>query len=1066
MTDPTTANDDPEAPADAADGAVDFSQYSLAQLHALRGRLDVSKFPKNAHNLHSEIAAREARSLKHSQPNFVCEGRFTRHDGWGGWFAAKLRRSLVYGVGAIETRFDTVALLGWRRTWLGVAVQSEVSIPTEQIRNVARDDSFVRFEIDSRRRLHRRIEFVANSAAGAAQLEDRLPTSRTSGFEDRWNDVRDFQRRLRETGARIWVTPTLVLANLAVFVVMAISTKQMLGFDLPTLWAWGANFGPLTTAGQWWRLLTALFIHYSVAHLLVNLWVLWNIGRRTEQLFGNAAAVGIYFGTGIIASLTSILWAPTLSSVGASGAIFGLIGAYLAFLLHPGNGVPRSIARRYWPSTTIFALYSLYAGATQPGIDNAAHVGGVISGLAIGWCLARPLERERRRDFPHRRVIAAAALFAVAVIGAYGWIHGNSPEMSPPERYMRTHAWYTRGEAQNLREWQVLAAAVGAGEISDAQLGQKFQTDILPFWQTADARITRENRTLTGPERPVALSVGNFVRLRLQWAKAIISATLDRDPGATATATKLLSETIRAAARMDLTVMLANSAHRARPLSETAPFIALRSLFHRAYSNCVTAPPGYGNDFDPKDDAADGPSIRHAVGCRAQRLFLAGDYRTLEGLMRRYADTNDGLPDGTSRLSGIDSGIDALMAHGGLQIQDVLARTADWRRVVPGSVYADLVEVIALENWAWAARGHGYATAVTPQQMAVFNFRIEMAAVELADLEKPAQANPLWYELSLSNGLDDSETAIQMRPLFDRGRGKFPRYWPTYSAMLRALMPRWGGTYGQVDGFILAMSVINEPRFDAALYARLYTMYSDLEGQDFDPFTAVAADWLTMKDGYEELLARDPHSEYLLNRYANFACRAKDLGTFRRLRSMIATRVLPDIWTMTNTLAKCDAGSKAWPDWSTAEVKTKEKRKEWIESTADHSLGPIAIGMTEQQLLGAVGTPISKDQRSWTYNSIDASHDGVLSAYFTQVSNDQDRWVYAVEYYGDRASAPGQIAYLNGLSKAQLLDQFSGIHSTQTQNGNTSCLNFANGVYACLKDGVVKEYGIDFVKPI
>ncbi len=293
MTDPTTANDDPEAPADAADGAVDYSQYSLAQLHALRGRLDALAFPKNSHNLLGEIAAREARSLKHSQPSFVCEGRFTRLGGWGGWFAAKLRRSLVYGVGAIETRSDTVALLGWRRTWLGVAVQSEITIPTDQIRNVARDDSFIRFDLGTQELQQRRIEFVANSAEGAAQLADLLPTSRTSGFEERWNDVRDIQRRLRETGARVWVTPTLVLANLAVFVAMAISTKQMLGFDLPTLWAWGANFGPLTTSGQWWRLLTALFIHYSVGHLLVNLWVLWNIGRRTEQLFGNAATVAI-----------------------------------------------------------------------------------------------------------------------------------------------------------------------------------------------------------------------------------------------------------------------------------------------------------------------------------------------------------------------------------------------------------------------------------------------------------------------------------------------------------------------------------------------------------------------------------------------------------------------------------------------------------------------------------------------------------------------------------------------------------------------------------------------------
>ena len=1065
MTDPTTADDDPEAPADAVDGAVDYSQYSLAQLRTLRERLDSPRFPKNARNLLSEITAREARSLKHSRSSFVCEGRFTRRGGWSGWLTAKLRRGLVYGVGAIEARSDTVALLGWQRTWLGVAVQSEVEIPTHQIRNVASDDTFIRFDIGRQGLPPRRIEFVANSAEDAAQLVERLPTSRTSGFDKRWNDVRDFQRRLRETGARVWVTPALVLANIAVFAAMAISTKQVLGFDLPTLWAWGANFGPLTIGGEWWRLVTALFIHYSVVHLLVNLWVLWNIGRRTEQLFGNAAAVAIYVGSGIIASLTSIVWAPTLSSVGASGAIFGLIGAYIAFLLRPGCGVPRSIARRYWLSTTIFALYSLYEGATTPGIDNAAHVGGVIGGLAIGWCLARPLGRERRSNFQHRQVIAAAAVFAAAVGGAYGWIHGSNPEMSPPEQYMRAHAWYGLGEEKNLREWEMLATAASAGEISDAQLGQKFQSDILPFWQTADARITRENRTLTGPERPVALAVGNFVRLRLRWAKAVIAATLDQDPASVATAHKLMTETIRAAAGINLLALRAHMAERARPLSQARPIVALRSLFQRAYSRCVTAPPGYGTDFDPKDDATDGPTRRHAIGCRAQQLFMAGDYRGLEGLIRQHDEPRDELPDGTSRLSGIAAGIDALMGYGGLQIQDVLARTADWRRAVPGSVNADLVEGIALENWAWAARGHGYANAVTPAQMALFNFRIDMAAVDLADLAKAAQRNPLWYELSLDNDLDNSETGIQMRSQFDRGRQQFPRYWPMYRAMLRALMPRWGGSYGQVDGFILAMSVDNEPRLNAARYARLYTMYSDLEGRDFDPFSTVPADWPTMQAGYDALLARYPHSEYLLNRYANFACRAQDRNTYRRLRTKIGDRVLPDVWAMSYTLAKCDAGSKAWPNWSPAEARMHDMRRQWIESLAKHSLGPIALGMTKQQLLGAVGKPVSKYHNSWTYNSIDAIHDGALSANFTPGTDGRRPFVFAVDYVGDRASAPGQIPYLNGLTKTQLLGEFVGIHSTQVHRVDSTCINFANGIYACLQGGLVKWYGIELVKP-
>ncbi|HVA41584.1 MAG TPA: rhomboid family intramembrane serine protease [Candidatus Binataceae bacterium] len=1060
MTEPSSANDDPAVPTDAADGSVDYTQYSLAQLHAHRERLDAARYPQNAQNLRNEITAREARSLQKVTTNYVCEGRFTRRGGWFGWLAAKLRRRLVYGDGAIEVRPATVALLGWQRTWLGVAQRSELTIPTSRIGNVVRDEAFIRFDVGLRR-----IEFVANSPESAARLGELLPRSGDPGFEQRWNEVRDFQRRLRESGARVWITPLLVIANLAVFVSMAVSTREVFGFDLPTLWAWGANYGPLTIGGQWWRLVSSLFVHLSAIHLLINLWVLWNIGRRTEQLFGNAAATALYFGTGIIASLMSIVWAPTLSSVGASGAIFGLIGAYIAFLLHPGCGVPRSIARRHWVSTAIFALFNLYAGATQPNIDNAAHIGGLISGFALGWCLARPLGSEWRGRFSYRKITVATSLFAVAVISACWWIHGNSTVLPPPARYLRAHSWYVRGESRNLSEWQTLAAASGAGEISDAELGQAFQRDILPFWKTADARITRENRTLGGDERPFALLVGQFVRLRLEWAQAVIEGTLGGDPSAARAAQKLMTETMRAAARTDLMAMRAAMAQRARPLSQAAPFIALRSLFDLAGPRCVVSPPGYQSDFDPKDGVADGPAVRHAIGCRAQRLFLIGDYRGLEALMRRYAAPRDRLPDGSSRLSGIAAGMDTLFSLGGLSLQEVLQRTADWRRAVPGSINADLAEVMALESWAWAARGHGYADMVTPQRMGIFSLRVDIAAADLEDLAKRAQSDPVWYQLSLENDLDDSEPADRLRAVFDRGRKQFPTYWPMYQAMLRALMPRWGGSYGQVDGFILAMSHGDGHWFDAARYARLYTMYSDLEGQDFDPFTAVPADWQTLKTGYDELLARYPHSDYLLNRFANFACRAKDGNTYRRLRPMIATRVLSDVWAMTDTLRKCDAGSKTWPARSPAEAAAHDRYSQWLAMTAQHSLGPITIGMTAQQLLGAAGEPVTKDQKSWTYNSIDASHNGALSAYFTPAPAGQMRRVYAIEYVGDRVSAPHEIAYIDGLSQAQLLHLFHGTYTVKSVNHDLSYIYFANGLFAGLNHGVVQSYGIYFANP-
>ena len=81
---------------------------------------------------------------------------------------------------------------------------------------------------------------------------------------------------------------------------------------------WGANFGPLTADGQWWRLLTAMFLHVGLMHLGFNLYFLWAVGRACEQIFGAAAYAVVYFGSGLIASLASAGVHPLTASAGAS----------------------------------------------------------------------------------------------------------------------------------------------------------------------------------------------------------------------------------------------------------------------------------------------------------------------------------------------------------------------------------------------------------------------------------------------------------------------------------------------------------------------------------------------------------------------------------------------------------------------------------------------------------------------------------------------------------------------------------------------------------------------------
>ena len=131
--------------------------------------------------------------------------------------------------------------------------------------------------------------------------------------------MREFNARLRSVAGTPIVTPTLVSITTLAFIALCVKTKQWGNFGAQTLINCGANFGPLTVNGQWWRLFTALFLHITLAHPFFNMWVLWNIGRLCELLFGRFTLAFLYLSCGVLASLSSIVWNPAVASIGASG---------------------------------------------------------------------------------------------------------------------------------------------------------------------------------------------------------------------------------------------------------------------------------------------------------------------------------------------------------------------------------------------------------------------------------------------------------------------------------------------------------------------------------------------------------------------------------------------------------------------------------------------------------------------------------------------------------------------------------------------------------------------------
>ncbi len=206
-----------------------------------------------------------------------------------------------------------------------------------------------------------------------------------------------------------FITPILVDGNLAVFLLMVLSGANFLDPNNHSLIVWGANSRYLTLDHQWWRLITNCFVHIGILHLFFNMYALLFIGVLLEPQLGKLRFASAYLLTGIVASLTSLYAHPFTLSAGASGTIFGMYGVFLALLTT--NLIEKGRRTALLASIGIFVGYNLLNG-TKSGIDNAAHVGGLISGTLIGYLFYPGLKKP---DNP-RLLYPAIALAALLVL--------------------------------------------------------------------------------------------------------------------------------------------------------------------------------------------------------------------------------------------------------------------------------------------------------------------------------------------------------------------------------------------------------------------------------------------------------------------------------------------------------------------------------------------------------------------------------------------------------------------------------------------------------------------------
>ncbi len=207
----------------------------------------------------------------------------------------------------------------------------------------------------------------------------------------------------------------LIAANLVMFILTAVSAGSVMDIPVVVLLQWGANVGPLTIGHEWWRLLASMFLHAGIIHLAVNMVSLWYLGRVAHRRFGDAAFVAAYFIGGLGASLASVTIHRETVSVGASGAIFGLLGTLFAATF-ARNPEMQSVQRQVRSELLKVLGINLVIGFSIPLIDNAAHIGGLITGFLFGMAIV-VANRDAVRPAP-RQVAWISGLAALVLLVA------------------------------------------------------------------------------------------------------------------------------------------------------------------------------------------------------------------------------------------------------------------------------------------------------------------------------------------------------------------------------------------------------------------------------------------------------------------------------------------------------------------------------------------------------------------------------------------------------------------------------------------------------------------------
>jgi rhomboid protease GluP len=318
-----------------------------------------------------------------------------------------------------------------------------------------------------------------------------------------------FRQNLFESTPVAFVTPTLVAINVLVFIAMVVSGLSITDPATSGLIRWGADFGPLTTHGQWWRTLTAAFVHIGIVHIGMNMWVLYSVGPFVERLYGNAGYLVLYLLAGIGGNLVSLAWMPHIVAAGASGAVFGVYGALLGFLLRQRRTIPPERLKVLLQNAAIFVVFNLFYGLKDSSIDMGAHLGGFGTGFLAGCALALPLTPELGAA-RMRRALIVALCGAVLLVGA-------ATRLPVVDDLNTELTQFETLETSLFEQYNDAATKLERKELTTGQFADLVDTKLVPPFRDELAKMSRMH--FADRQRDVVSKIRSYVSLRADgWA--------------------------------------------------------------------------------------------------------------------------------------------------------------------------------------------------------------------------------------------------------------------------------------------------------------------------------------------------------------------------------------------------------------------------------------------------------------------------------------------------------------------------------------------------------------------